>query len=134
MYLTAHHVVSPSSGLEGINAFHYAHGPYTWERTPPPGIPDQNPGELVARNVVIAPPGNRVRSYLDLVAPDETGWAEIRPAFMGFVGHSQRNPFPWTGQIGRCFFRLGMDFALAQQWQREIADLYRAIQFVRVGG
>lgn len=134
MYLTAHHVLSPSTGREGINAFYYSHGPYTWNGFPPPGIPDQDPGELLAQTVVIAPPGNRVRSYLDVIAPDETTWAEIRPSFMGFVGQSQRSPFPWTGTIGRCSFRLGMDAALARQWQHEVAELYRAVQGVRIGG
>ena len=134
MYLTAQRVHSPATGNEGINAFFYVHGPHIWQGLPPQGIPDQNPGELVAETVVIAPPGNRVRSYLDVVAPDETPWTEIRPAFMAFVSDAQRRPLPWVGIFGRCFFRLGVEHALAQRWQREIADLYRAAQAVRAGG
>jgi hypothetical protein len=134
MYLTAQRVHSPATGNEGINAFSYVHGPYTWQGLPPQGIPDQNPGELVVETVMVAPPGNRVRSYLDVVAPDETPWTEIRPAFMAFVSDAQRRPFPWVGIVGRCLFRLGMERGLAQRWQREIADLYRAAQAVRGGG
>jgi hypothetical protein len=131
MYLTAQRVHSPASAREGINAFYYVHGALG---PPAQGIPDQNPGELVAQTVVVAPPGNRVRSYLDIVAPDETGWAELRPAFMIFVSETQRNPFPRVGTVKRCFFRIGMERALAQRWQHEIAELYRAAQAVRVGG
>lgn len=134
MYLTAQHIRSPMTGHEGINAFYYQHGPHVWQGLPPLGIPDENPGELTAQTVTIAPPGNRIRSYLDLAAPDETSWPEIRPAFIAFVSEAQRRPFPWEGIFGRCFFRLGMDRALAQQWQHEVAELYRAVQAVRVGG
>jgi hypothetical protein len=133
MYLTAQRVRS-SAGAEGINSFFYAHGPNAWQGLPPQGIPDRNPGNLVAQSIVVPPPGNRVRSYLDVVAPDETPWSEIRPAFMAVVSEAQRRPFPWSGASGRVLFRLGMEQALAQLWQREIADLYRAAQAVRVGG
>jgi hypothetical protein len=133
MYLTAQRVRS-SGGAEGVNAFQYAHGSYAWQGLPPEGIPDKNPGTLVAQTLVVPPPGNRVRSYLDVVAPDETSWSEIRPAFITFVSEAERRPFPWIGVSGRSFFRIGMEQALAKQWQREIADLYRAVQAVRIGG
>jgi hypothetical protein len=45
----------------------------------PPGIPDQDPGQLVEQHINLQPPGNTVRSYLDVVAPDEVFWPEIRP-------------------------------------------------------
>jgi hypothetical protein len=133
MYLTAQHVRS-AAGDEGINAFFYQHGSYAWQGLPPHGIPDKNPGTLAAQTIVIPPPGNRVRSYLDVVAPDETQWSEIRPAFMTFVSEAQRGPLPWIGVSGRVFLRLGMEQLLARQWQRELADLYRAAQAVRIGG
>ena len=131
MYITAQHVRA-HAGAEGINAFHYNHGPFGWQGLPPQGIPDQNPGTLVSQRIIVPPPGNRVRSYLDIVAPDETPWSEIRPAFMTFVSEAQSTPFPWTGVYGRVVFRLGMEQALANGWQREIAELYRAVQAVRV--
>ena len=134
MYLTAQNVRSPK-GVEGINAFHYSHGAtYAWQGLPPEGIPDKNPGTLVAETINVLPPGgNRVRSYLDVVAPDGTPWSEIRPAFIAFVSEAQRGPFPWIGVSGRVFFRIGIELALAQTWQREIAELYRAVQAVRIG-
>ena len=133
MYLTAQHVRS-LDGREGINAFHYLHGPHLWQGLPPQGIPDQNPGTLTAQAIVVEPPGNRVRSYLDVVAPDETAWSEIRTGFITFVSEAQRRPFPWLGVSGRCFLRVGLEQSLANQWHREIAELYRAVQAVRIGG
>lgn len=133
MYLTAQRVRSPA-GAEGINAFQYAHGAAVWQGLPPQGMPDQNPGTLIAQTLVVAPPGNRVRSYLDVVAPDDSSWSEIRLAFITFVSEAQRRPFPWIGVSGRAFFRIGMEKGLASPWQRELAELYRAVQAVRIGG
>jgi hypothetical protein len=65
-----------------------------------------------------------------VVAPDEVFWPEIRPAFFAFVGQAQRQPFPWQGIFGRCYFRVGMDLGLANAWRREIASLYRALEAV----
>src|SRR5207237_9688808 len=109
-------------------------GPSLWQGLPPQGIPEQDPGALAAQTIEVQPPGNRVRSYLDVIAPDETSWSEIRPAFITFVSEAQRRPLPWTGVFGRCFFRVGIEQALANQWQHEIAALYRAVQAVRIGG
>lgn len=132
MYLTTHHVVSPASLREGVNVFLYLHGAYTWDGPPPPGVPEENPGALTAQSISIPPPGNRVRSFLDIVIPDEAKWEEVRVGLMDFVGRSQRSPMPWSGHSGRCFFRVGMDLGLTSQWHREIAILYRAAQALRL--
>ncbi len=129
MYLTAHHVVAKTGTPEGINAFLYLHDVPAW-RVPPPEIPDQNPGRLVHRNITVTPPGNRVRSYLDVVAPDDAAWTEIRQNFIQFVSHVQRQPLPWEGVVGRCLFRFGLERSLAPQWQRELHQLYLEIQAV----
>ena len=131
MYLTSHHVIAPRTGYEGVNSFLYLHGAFTWD-FPPPDMPDQNPGTLVAQSISIPPPGNRVRSYLDIVAPDEARWDEVRIGLMDFVGQSQRNRLPWAGASGRCFFRLGMESGIAQSWQKELATLYRSSQALRL--
>lgn len=133
MYLTAQHVIAPRSGAEGINAFYYVHGPLDWG-VPPPEMPDQEPGELTYESIAVPPPGNRVRSYLDMVAPDDAPWAEIRQSFLAFVTQTQQQQLPWVGVVGRCLFRIGMDLAAANRWQRELAELYQAAQAARVGG
>jgi hypothetical protein len=132
MYLTAHRVRRPTGPEEGVNAFFYVHGPTAWEGLPPEGIPDEEPGELVNSRISVQPPGNRVRSYLDIVAPDGTPWAEIGPAFIAFVSEAQVAAMPWRGIVGRCFFRVGMDAALAADWQRELLGLYNAAEIARV--
>jgi hypothetical protein len=67
------------------------------------------------------------------VAPDETPWTEIRPAFTTFVSEAQAGDLPWNGVVGRCLFRVGMDAALAVQWRRELVDLYGTAQALRGG-
>jgi hypothetical protein len=131
MYLTAHHVISPVDRREGINAFLYLHGSYVWEQVPA-GIPDENRGTLVAQSLSIRPPGNRVRSYMDIVAPDEARWEEVRIGLMDVVRSVQLTALPWVGHSGRCYFRIGMEIGLACQWQRELATLYRTAQALRI--
>jgi hypothetical protein len=131
MYLTAQHVVSPTTRSEGVNSFLYRHG-LVWDAAPPTDIPEQNPGSLVAQSISVPPPGNRIRSYLDIVAPDDARWNEVRVGLMDFVGRAQPNPLPWRGQSGRCTFALGMDSELSSQWIGELAVLYRSAQALRL--
>jgi hypothetical protein len=133
MYVTAHRVVSPTSSVEGINSFLYMHGPYTWQGLPPTDMPESNPGSLVAKQIAVPPPGNRVRSYLDVVAPDEAPWAEVRQSFIRFMAEAQRESFPWKGVEGCCLFRIGLEVGLAAEWRREIAFLFRAAEALRTG-
>jgi hypothetical protein len=129
VYLTAHHVVSPTTLREGINAFLYLHGLPAW-RVPPVGVPDQNPGQLVQQKIEVTPPGNRVKSYLDVVAPDDAARAEIRQSFITFVSQVQREPLPWEGVVGRCLFRFGIERSLAPHWRQELHRLYLEIQAI----
>jgi hypothetical protein len=130
MYLTAQHVTHAPSGPAGYNAYYYVHG-YVWDGAPPPQF-RQDPGTLMNQLVPVDPGGNRVRSYLDIICPDDTSWHEIRQSFVTFVSEFQLRPLPWEGVIGRCLFRVGMDFGIARQWQPEIANLYRTVQSVRI--
>lgn len=130
MYIAAQHVISPATRVEGVNAFYYRHGPNAWSGSPPAEIPDQNPGTLVRHSIVVPPPGNSVRSYQDIVAPDDTTWFEIYQALVTFIPRVQRSPLPWIENVGRCYFRVGMELGLAQDWQRELAALHRAARAV----
>jgi hypothetical protein len=129
MYITAHHVVAPKDGSEGLNAFLYLHGKGQWSAPP---RPEEDPGELKRKLISVEPPGNRIRSYLDIVAPDPTSWGEIRQAFMQFVSESQRDPLPWARTLGQCLFRFGAEAELAKRWRTEIADLFRMTEAVRL--
>ena len=71
MLLTAQRVVSPLSRARGVNVYLYLHGSFVWDRVPNEFLPEANPGELVAQWIQLAPGGNRVISFLDVVAPDD---------------------------------------------------------------
>jgi hypothetical protein len=129
MYLTAQRVFSPATKREGINAFYYVHGNAAWLEPP---LPESDPGTLHRKLISIDPPGNRVRSYLDIVAPDNASLTDLRHALMTFVSTNQRRTLPWKSVSGSTLLRFGADEALAQQWSREIADLFRAIEAVRL--
>jgi hypothetical protein len=131
MLLTAQRVRS-LAGREGINAFCNLHGPYDWVGEPPAGIPDTNPGERVHEIASIAPGGNHVQSYLDIVAPDETPTAEILAGVRRFVVAVRNQALPWSATVGRCTFRFGLDLRLEQQWAAEFQELLEAALRVRV--
>jgi hypothetical protein len=123
MYLTAQRVLAPTSQKTGINAFLYAHAGRKWH-VPPSDIPDRDPGRLERKDIAVPPPGNRVRSYLDIVAPDDLSADELRRRLLAFLKRVQGQPFPWEAVDGPCLFRIGMDAELAKAgWSREVAAL-----------
>lgn len=123
MYLTAQRVFAPKSKETGVNAFLYSHAGRRWH-VPPSDIPDRAPGRLERKSIVVKPPGNRVRSYLDIVAPDDLDSDELRQRLVTFLKRMQGSPFPWEAVEGPCLFRVGMDAELAKAgWSREVAAL-----------
>jgi hypothetical protein len=78
MLLTAQRVISPHLRARGVNVFQYLHGPNSWERVPNNFLPEANPGELVAQWIQVPPGGNRVVSFLDVVAPDEIDGVDLQ--------------------------------------------------------
>lgn len=131
MYLSALHVLRLQTGEEGFNAFHYAHAGGAGWVEPPEAVPDEDPGELVNRVIDVAPGGNRVRSYLDIVGRDGASWQAIRNEFLRFVLDSEGNAFPWTLRQDGFLFRAAMDDALATDWRGELGRLYEAAHRVR---
>jgi hypothetical protein len=129
MYLVAQRVLRPQTGEEGINAFHYVHGGGDWVFPPDP---EDDPGELINSNVLIPVGGNRVRSYLDVVAPDAAPWGEVRRGVSVFVLDHFDGPMPWVGRTGRLRFRLAMEDSLARNWRQELTSLLRAAEDVRL--
>lgn len=128
MYLTAHRVASPTTQREGVNAFVYRHMGQAWEHLSPAEVPQRNPGVLQASSISLPPAGNRVRSYLDVVIPDDVRWDELHAGLMEFVARRQTTPLPWSGESRSGYFRIGMERALSPSWQKELAILYRAAQ------
>ncbi len=131
MYATAHRVVSPTTSAEGINAFHYLHGEYEWEGAPPPEfMPETNPGTLLNDSVAVPPPGNQVRSYLDVVAPDGTALREIERALADIASRDAPSSFPAIWTSGRFWFRFGLEFALVPVWRQELELLLENVAAV----
>lgn len=77
MYLTAHRVYQKRDNTGGINAFLHRHGGH--------GLPEdlrednrivdqvanQNPGKLIAQSLDLAPGGNAVLSFVDIVGEED---------------------------------------------------------------
>lgn len=125
MYLAAQRVRA-SSGREGINAFFYRHG-RVWLGAPPPDVfPERDPGELVHEYIELPPPGNRVRSYLDIVAPDDTPSAKLIGRARDLLGTGEQRPLPWSILDGDSLVRFGLDEALLPSWNAELGALLRA--------
>lgn len=131
MYLTAQRVLSPT-GQEGINAFFYTHGPCTWAGEPPPEVlPENDPGELVAQRLEVPPSGNRVRSYLDLVAPEDRTDAWLMSVLRSLVQEAARHPLPWNIARDGCLCRFHLEQSLLPRWHEELAYLLQAALLAR---
>ena len=119
MYLAALHVRRASSGDEGINAFRYVHG-RDWLEAPD-GVPDDDPGSLVEQSIEVPPGGNRVRSFLDVIAPDHAAWEDIRKAIR--AGLALTKP-PMNFTYGACRIRFSLDEELRPKWLEEFRVLH----------
>jgi hypothetical protein len=127
MILTAQHVRA-STGAEGINAFCRIHGSNDWMD---PRAGDLGSGELVNQTISLPPGGNDVRSYLEVIAPDDTPTQEIRNAVVPFVDQSRGLTLPWTATIGRRTFRFGVEQGLHASWPEEFRRLLLSALSVR---
>lgn len=71
MLLAAQRVISSVTRKHGINVYQYLHGD-SWDGPAPSKfLPDHDPGALMHAWEQLLAGGNRVVSFLDLVAPDE---------------------------------------------------------------
>lgn len=115
MFLTAHRVTSPSSGRSGINAFYYRHGDEVavdWTNPDPVAIGETEPGILVGDAIEVAPGGNLVRSYLDVVAHDATPVAAVEKALADCRARTDTGvPMVVRGSVG---VRFGVELGLEE--------------------
>jgi hypothetical protein len=125
MFVVAQRVVAPEG--EGINAFYRAHGAqpdWVWEV--PEGIPDGKPGDLKKESIQVRGQG-RVRSFLDIAAPDGTSpeqlwWAHH--AIVALAGVDAR--FPLVVVSGPVFVRYDLESQLLGVWHGELHALLDA--------
>lgn len=130
MYLTAHRVVSSSSGIEGVNTFYHVHGK-GW--TDGDSDPEAAPGQLARVNRALTVSGNRIRSHLDLTARDITGPGTLIADFQSFVLGSSPKRFPckFRGSVAR--IRVGVERSLAASWRAEAQRLFYECLHVWIG-
>ncbi len=143
MFVTSHRVRRKDDGKEGINAYHYFHGDQPWR---PPETDAEwdvekpntdrlyNVGRLVAIECEIEPGGNKVCSFLSIVAPDDVEWRVITERLVLFVSTAlaAQSAFPWVHAFDECVFRLSMDTSVSPRWREEIAALVVAAKKARV--
>jgi hypothetical protein len=129
MYLTAHRpTVDDVDAWPGINAYLYLHG-RTWQGSPPPNLPAarfERRHELIEHH-----PGRRIRSFLDLVGPDDANSEELARA----VAHVAKLvasglPRPWVHLCGRCQATFLVEPALDGVWHAELYLLWQEAELL----
>src|SRR5262249_32724333 len=88
-------------------------------------VAEEAPGVLVEQAVVIPPGGNRVRSYLDVVAPDGTDPSSLRAALDVFERGLPVDALPLVRIVGGAIgVRLNADIG----WWSTMTEEYRALR------
>jgi hypothetical protein len=132
MYVCAQRVAQPlvRGGAEGINAFYYVHKQDPWSsNAQDPVLPEVNPGVLMDSLIEVPPPGNDVRVYLDIVAPDSASFFEVLRA-IGRHPAPMRFPVEWSSDKVWC--RSGVEAALESHWESELEQLMARIVILLV--
>lgn len=102
--------------------YQYLHGPYVWHRLPDEFLPERNPGELVAQWIQLPPGGNRVISFLDVVAPDEMGNADLHQRLASMKHWLQPSGNPTAAYWDPCWVQFGCA-GLPIPWATELGAL-----------
>jgi len=119
MYVFAHRVRSPS-GDRGINSARYTHadggvGTDVWEQPVSDTlryITETEPGRRVASTVEVAPGGNSVEAFLEVVGPDDTSLAVLTEALAGARTEAVVSP-PAAIRIGHLSIGFGVNLGEA---------------------
>ncbi|HSN98911.1 MAG TPA: hypothetical protein VLS89_11520 [Candidatus Nanopelagicales bacterium] len=124
MYLTAQRVYSLARKKTGINAFLYRHGAevvpgMSWDRPVVELIADHHIGTRGPEHVEIAPGGNRVVSFVDIVAADDTPIKQVEDAVRSFGANISPERLPVSNTIGTVAIRFGAQSGLVEDKARE---------------
>lgn len=132
MYLTAQRVYSLRARKTGVNAFLYRHGDSTvpgmsWEQPVVEQVADEHIGTRGPERVEIAPGGNRVLSFVDIVAADSVPISRIEEAVGEFRARFSPGRLPVAIRLGKVAIRFGAQSGLTGDHARkefeEIAEL-----------
>ncbi len=122
MLITAQRVVAPS-GLVGINSYHYEHYADTpWTTDDLTAL--ESSASLAKSRFQVEPGGNRVRSYLDVFAPEGTTATELLPWFQRILRTPTPPSFPFVDREDQAVLRFNLDLGLVPTWRDEFADLF----------
>jgi hypothetical protein len=124
MLLVVQHVATAEQ--DGINAYCHEHGVREdWQWEPPAGVPDDDPGTMLEHLTRVTVQGRgRVRSYLDIAAPDGSP-ASILPRVKLMITALLRTgaQFPLILVSGPIFARFEVEEALRHDWRAELRRL-----------
>ncbi len=112
MYLTAQRVYSLTKKKTGINAFLYRHGSdvvpgMSWDQPIIELVADEHIGTRGPEHVEIAPGGNRVLSFVDIVTSDSTPIEQVQDAIRTFGATFSPERLPLSVTIGTVAIRFG---------------------------
>lgn len=85
-------------------------------------LPDANPGTLVWQDVQLSPPGNRVLSYLDVVAPDDLPRGLLREYLAALKHTLSEQGNPTVASWGPVWVRFGLGH-VGIPWSTELGAL-----------
>jgi hypothetical protein len=123
MYLTAQRVISYDA-RQGINAYVDLLADRLPTDTGAPASPSAIP-TAIKRCEALPPAGNRVRSFLDIVAPAPLSVAEVQRLFdQAIAGLAAENLGHVEIQQGALTLRFGLEASLAMAWRREVRTLF----------
>lgn len=124
MYLTAQRVFSMKANKTGVNAFLYRHDPdgvpgMSWDQPLLPRVADNHIGRRGPEHVEIAPGGNRVLSFIDIVTADSTPIDQVQDATRKFATTMLSSDLPAMHTIGAVAIRFGAQHGLDEVQLRE---------------
>jgi hypothetical protein len=120
-----------ADGHLGVNAFCYLHGPVSWLDRPPAEV-TKSRGQLANSRIEIRPGGNKVLSYLDIIAPDDTPSRKLYGEIIDSIDLAHERALPLWIQIDEVTFEFNVDPRLAPGWREELAALLRAALAARM--
>lgn len=136
MYITAHKVTNPNKHIYGINSFLHIHRALSlqsiddWTEEKLDEYTQEHVGELVFHDYEIAPGGNTVLSYIDVIARDSCTMIDLVQALEKFIQKydAENMKFPLFDVINNIAIRYSMVIGLHGREIAEYFELSSAIQ------
>lgn len=125
MLFVAQRVISPVTGQHAVNTYRYVHTE-SGRRTNPEDYLNL-PCTLVSQSVPLPGGGNRVRSFLDIAAPNDVTADEMARSVQFFADLAGPPPAPVHFYGEACAFRFAVEGSLLPVWRSEFLNLVRTL-------